>query len=31
MSTTVDILSFYEHLYNQLLKVKYVFNLKTLT
>ena len=30
MSTTVDILSFYKHLYNQLLKVKYAFNLVTL-
>ena len=30
MSTTVDILSFNKHLYNQFLKVKYAFNLKTL-
>ena len=30
MSTTVDILSFYKHLYNQLVKVKYAFNLETL-
>ena len=31
MSTTVDILCFYYHLYNQLLKVKHAFNLETLT
>ena len=30
MSTRVDILCFYCHLYNQLLEVKYVFNLETL-
>ena len=30
MSTTVYILSFYKHLYIQLLKVKYAFNLETL-
>ena len=33
MSTTVDILCFYYHLYNmynQLFKVKYAFNLETL-
>ena len=30
MSTTVDILCFYEHLYNQLLKIKYASNLETL-
>ena len=30
MSTTVDILCFYHHLYNQLFKVKYAFNLETL-
>ena len=30
MSTTVDILCFYYHLYNQLFKVKYDFNLETL-
>ena len=29
MSTTVDILPFYKHLYNQLLKMKYAFNFKT--
>ena len=28
MSTTVDILRFYWHLYNQLLKVKCAFNFK---
>ena len=28
--STVDILSFYKHLSNQFLKVKYVFNPKTL-
>ena len=31
MSTAVDILCFYKHLYNQLLKVKHAFNLETLT
>ena len=30
MSTTVDILCFYYHLYNQLFQVKYAFNLETL-
>ena len=30
MSTTVDILCFYCHLYNKLLKIKYAFNLETL-
>ena len=30
MSTTVDILCFYCHPYNQLVKVKYAFNLETL-
>ena len=30
MWTTVDILRIYWHLYNQLLKVKFAFNLKTL-
>ena len=30
MSTTVDILRFYWHLYNQLLKVKCAFNFETL-
>ena len=30
MSTTVDILRFYWHLSNQLLKIKYAFNLETL-
>ena len=30
LSTTVVILSFYKHMYSQLLKVKYAFNLKTL-
>ena len=30
MSTTIDILSFYKHLYNQFLKVKYASNLETL-
>ena len=30
MSTTVDNLSFYKHLYNQFLKVKYPFDLETL-
>ena len=30
MSTTVDILRFYWHLYDQLLKVKYAFNFETL-
>ena len=30
MSTTVDNLCFYLHLYNQLLKAKYAFNLETL-
>ena len=30
LSTTVDIMCFYYHLYNQLLKVKYAFNLETL-
>ena len=30
MTTTVDILCFYKHLYNQLLKVKYAFNLEKL-
>ena len=30
MSTKVYILCFNKHLYNQLLKVKYAFNLKTL-
>ena len=29
MSTTVDILCFYFHPYNQLFKVKYAFNLET--
>ena len=29
MSTTVDILRFYWHLYNQLLKVKCAFNFET--
>ena len=29
MSTTVDILSFYKHMYNQFLKVKYASNLET--
>ena len=28
MSTTVDILCFYNHLYDQLLKVKYASNLE---
>ena len=30
MSNTVDILSFYKHLYNQFLQVKYASNLETL-
>ena len=30
MLTTVDILCFYRHLYNQLFKVKYALNLETL-
>ena len=30
MSTTVDIQCFHWHLYNQLLKVEYAFNLETL-
>ena len=30
MSTTVDIHSFYKHLYNQLLKIKYALKLETL-
>ena len=30
MATTVDMLCFYWHLYNQSLKVKYAFNLETL-
>ena len=30
MSSTVAILSFYKHIYNQLFKVKYAFNLETL-
>ena len=30
MSTTVEILSFYKHLYNQFYKAKYAFNLETL-
>ena len=30
MSTTVDILSFYKHVYTQLSKVKYAFNRETL-
>ena len=30
MLTTVDILCFYQHQYNQLLKVKYVLNLDIL-
>ena len=30
MSTTVAILCFYQHLYNQLLKIKYAFNHETL-
>ena len=30
MSTTVAILSFYKHIYNQLFKVKYALNLETL-
>ena len=30
MSTTIDILRFHKHLYNQFLRVKYAFNLKTL-
>ena len=29
MSTTVDILAFYKHLYNQLLQIKYDFNFET--
>ena len=30
MSTTVDILSFFKHLCNHLLQVKYAFDLETL-
>ena len=30
MSNTVDILSFYKHLYNQFWRVKYASNLETL-
>ena len=30
MSTAVDILCFYWHLYNQFLEVKYAFNCETL-
>ena len=30
MSTTVDILCFYKHMHKQVVKVKYVINVKTL-